>query len=435
MGPLEVGELGHPRADRGVSDLEEQRVAGGAEDAGVPGESPGDPPARRNEGGGLPLGGHRAHSRTPSSITGAEPGEPLAAVAPRLVQVPPGCLHGEQDDRLHQELQVGDRHREPLDPRTDPRLNPLVNPAATPFDPLANRPRERVRRLQAQPPAIGVPLDGTQQMRRSPGPGPRRGRRPRRASATARPAGAGPWPPPARSVRPSGWGVSRRRRRRPASRLRRAVRCPPSRPPRSHARRSGRGSRRAAVRDARSGASGAHTGAASPRSRAISYATVAGQAADCALAASRPSSRPSVSGVQSSWPESSRRAPASASPAIELPIRRAVFSISASECPPFRGSSQPLRQHAERVDLRLAPALDPVGDGGVAPALPQEDQPVDVGRVADRPQEAGESLDQGRLGIGEVGVLRRRPGSRPGSAPPRGPSSARKSSSLLSKQA
>ena len=63
-----------------------------------------------------------------------------------------------------------------------------------------------------------------------------------------------------------------------------------------------------------------------------------------------------------------------------------------------------LGEQAERVDLCLATALDATGDRGVATALAEEDQLVDLGRVADGAQEAGEALGQRRLGVGEIGV-------------------------------
>ena len=117
----------------------------------------------------------------------------------------------------------------------------------------------------------------------------------------------------------------------------------------------------------------------------------------------------------------SGRARGRASPASSRPRRRAAggrrtrrgrrsscraAARSSRDRPACRRAprASPCASRREPLHLLLAAALDPVGDRGVAASLAQEDQPVDVGRIADRPQEAGEALGQGGLGIGEVGV-------------------------------
>ena len=66
----------------------------------------------------------------------------------------------------------------------------------------------------------------------------------------------------------------------------------------------------------------------------------------------------------------------------------------------------------EGLGLGLAAALDAAGDGGVAAALLQEDEAVDVGGGGDAAQEGGVALAQGALGVGRGRRWRRRRGSR-----------------------
>src|SRR4051794_20199809 len=60
------------------------------------------------------------------------------------------------------------------------------------------------------------------------------------------------------------------------------------------------------------------------------------------------------------------------------------------------------RQQGEGIDLRLPPTLNPPRDGGVSPTLAQEDEPVDVRGGVHAPEETGEALDQGGLGIRQI---------------------------------
>ena len=104
----------------------------------------------------------------------------------------------------------------------------------------------------------------------------------------------------------------------------------------------------------------------------------------------------------------SSRAPDSAIPAITDP---ASFEerCSSESSRSSRFASHARASDAERIGLCLAPELDPAGDGGVAASLPEEDQPVDVGRGRHRAQKPGHPFDQGRSGVAQIGVFERAP--------------------------